>query len=97
MQQQHAIEFFFIEEATSLWGFHWLIEWLTSSFYISSACTLDCSRRRSACTAQTRGTLDVSIFASTWTSPTWLRGPQGREAVGLAALIRSLLLRRSAG
>jgi hypothetical protein len=34
MQQQHAIEFFFIEEATSLWGFHWLIEWSTSSFYI---------------------------------------------------------------
>ena len=24
----------FIEEATSLWGFHWLIEWSTSSFYI---------------------------------------------------------------
>jgi hypothetical protein len=34
MQQQHAIEFFFIEEASSLWGFHWLIEWSTSSFYI---------------------------------------------------------------
>jgi hypothetical protein len=34
MQQQHAIEFFFIEEATSLWGFHWLIEWSTSSFYV---------------------------------------------------------------
>ncbi len=34
MQQQHAIEFFFIEEATSLCGFHWLIEWSTSSFYI---------------------------------------------------------------
>ena len=34
MQQQNAIEFFFIEEATSLWGFHWLIEWSTSSFYI---------------------------------------------------------------
>ena len=34
MQQQHAMEFVFIEEATSLWGFHWLIEWSTSSFYI---------------------------------------------------------------
>jgi hypothetical protein len=34
MQQQHAIEFFFIEKANSLWGFHWLIEWSTSSFYI---------------------------------------------------------------
>jgi hypothetical protein len=34
MQQQHAIEFFFIEEATALWGFHWLIEWSTTSFYI---------------------------------------------------------------
>jgi hypothetical protein len=34
MQQQHAIEFFFIEKATALWGFHWLIEWSTSSFYI---------------------------------------------------------------
>ena len=28
------MEFFFIEEATSLWGFHWVIEWSTSSFYI---------------------------------------------------------------
>jgi hypothetical protein len=34
MQQQHAIEFFFLSEPTSLWGFHWLIEWSTSSFYI---------------------------------------------------------------
>lgn len=34
MQQQHAIEFFFIAEASSLWGFHWLIEWSTSSFYV---------------------------------------------------------------
>ena len=34
MQQQHAIEFFFIARATSLWGYHWLIEWSTSSFYI---------------------------------------------------------------
>ena len=34
MQQQHAIEFFFLAEATSLWGFHWLIEWSTSSFYV---------------------------------------------------------------
>jgi hypothetical protein len=34
MQQQRAIEFFFIEEATSLWGFHWLVEWSTSSFYV---------------------------------------------------------------
>ena len=34
MQQQHAIEFFFIAEANSLWGFHWLIEWSTSSFYV---------------------------------------------------------------
>jgi hypothetical protein len=34
MQQQHAIEFFFLAEATSLWGYHWLIEWSTSSFYI---------------------------------------------------------------
>ena len=33
-QQQHAIEFFFIAEASSLWGFHWLIEWSTSSFYV---------------------------------------------------------------
>jgi hypothetical protein len=33
MQQQHAMEFFFIEKATSLWGFHWLIEWSTTSFY----------------------------------------------------------------
>jgi hypothetical protein len=32
--QQHAIEFFFIAEVTSLWGFHWLIEWSTSSFYV---------------------------------------------------------------
>lgn len=36
MQQQHAIEFFFIEESTSLWGFHWFIEWSTSSIYIKS-------------------------------------------------------------
>jgi hypothetical protein len=34
MQQQHAMEFFFLAEATSLWGFHWLIEWSTTSFYI---------------------------------------------------------------
>lgn len=34
MQQQHAIEFFFIAEASSVWGFHWLIEWSTSSFYV---------------------------------------------------------------
>jgi hypothetical protein len=34
MQQQHAIEFFFIEQATALWGYHWLIEWSTSSIYI---------------------------------------------------------------
>lgn len=34
MEQQHAIEFFFIAEATALWGHHWLIEWSTSSFYI---------------------------------------------------------------
>lgn len=34
MQQQHAIEFFFLARPTSLWGFHWLIEWSTSSFYI---------------------------------------------------------------
>ena len=34
MRQQHAIEFFFLAEATSLWGFHWLIEWSTSSFYV---------------------------------------------------------------
>jgi hypothetical protein len=34
MQQQHAIEFFFIDKATAQWGFHWLIEWLTTSFYI---------------------------------------------------------------
>ncbi|MDQ1306100.1 MAG: hypothetical protein QG671_1932 [Actinomycetota bacterium] len=34
MQRQHAIEFFFLGEATSLWGFHWLIEWSTSSFYV---------------------------------------------------------------
>jgi hypothetical protein len=35
MQQQHAIEFFFIAgPPISLWGFHWLIEWSTTSFYI---------------------------------------------------------------
>ncbi|VBA47928.1 hypothetical protein LAUMK41_00642 [Mycobacterium attenuatum] len=36
MHQQHAIEFFFIAESgtTGVWGFHWLIEWSTSSFYI---------------------------------------------------------------
>ena len=34
MQQQHAIEFFFLAKATSLWEFHWLIEWSTSSFYV---------------------------------------------------------------
>jgi len=36
MQQQHAIEFFFIAKAAPIWGFHWLIEWSTSSFYIKS-------------------------------------------------------------
>jgi hypothetical protein len=34
MQQQDAIEFFFLAKATSLWGFYWLIEWSTSSFYV---------------------------------------------------------------
>lgn len=36
MQRQHAIEFLVVEQATAVWGFHWLIEWSTSSFYIKS-------------------------------------------------------------
>lgn len=34
MQQQRAIEFFFVQEGAGVWGYHWFIEWSTSSFYI---------------------------------------------------------------
>jgi hypothetical protein len=36
MDQQHAVEFLFAENGTGIDGWHWLIEWSTSSFYIKS-------------------------------------------------------------
>jgi hypothetical protein len=36
MSQQHAIEFLAAENGTGIDGWHWLIEWSTTSFYIKS-------------------------------------------------------------
>lgn len=36
MNQQHAIEFLAAEDGTGIDGWHWLIEWSTTSFYIKS-------------------------------------------------------------
>jgi hypothetical protein len=36
MNQQHAIEFLAAENGTGIDGWHWLIEWSTTSFYIKS-------------------------------------------------------------
>jgi len=36
MRPQHAIEFLVAEEGTGIDGWHWIIEWSTSSFYMKS-------------------------------------------------------------
>lgn len=36
MSPQRAVEFLFAEDGTGIDGWHWLIEWSTSSFYIKS-------------------------------------------------------------
>jgi hypothetical protein len=42
MDGQHAIEFFILDREAKIAGYTWLIEWATTSFYISSRSTSRC-------------------------------------------------------